>query len=983
MNLRLLTLLLLWSTFLPAQKDADLLAALQWRNIGPANMMGRIADIDALNSDYRHVLCASASGGVFQSTNGGITWDPIFDGYGPGSIGSVALFQRNPKVIWVGTGESANRNSSGWGDGLYKSSDGGQTFDQVGFANSHHVADIALHPTDPNIAYVAVVGHLWGYSGDRGLYKTTDGGRSWEKLASTLPDDGKTGCTEITMHPTDPNVLFAGFYHRLRQPFQYLSSGEAGGLYKSSDAGKTWKKITTGLPTGETGMIDVSICRKYPNIMVAAIETDEHLPTGVPGSGVYRSDDGGESWRFVFKHAVRPFYHGQIEIDPSNPDNIYVVSRDFQISRDGGKTFAEREWRTDGGDDHALWIAPYDSQIMYLGTDQGLRLTVDGGESILSFNNMAIGQYYAIGADMRDPYWVGGGLQDNGLWLGPSNSRERRGILNEHNTWVGEGDGFHFQIDPTDWRTIYLVNHVGFAVRVDPVTRAYHYLTPTPQTITNYRDYFDPTFPDTAINYTINPGEHWFFYEYTDRQKLPPQFRFNWSSPLVLSPTLPQRVYFAGNYLFRSDDRGDSWTIISPDLTGNDPRRRNPSQSGHLTRSVTGGENHYTIVTVAESPLNPEVVWAGTDDGYLQVSQNGGNTWEEVGINLPDMPRQEAAPGKTYGGTAWVSRVEPSKHQPGRCYVTLDNHRYDDMQPYVFVTEDYGQTWRKITKGLPAEWSCYVIREDPEAEKLLFVGTETAVYTSINRGGSWMELRNNMPKVAIYDLLIHPRDGDLIAGTHGRSIWILDDISALRYMAQNSQSQDFMYLPSRTATRWLSVNTGRKQPYFEFRGKNPHWGAQIQFWVDEKLPADSITIVVSNPAGDRREWKEMSVPGLNRSYWDLTFPAGAPPTAELNKMIAGLDALSAYELTTAQKREIKTLKAGLEQQRKSYDAVAYNRLWEELASNYGAYGSYLSERPRKQEAPPGTYQVQLTKGEEEVTGQINLRADPLLTTEGN
>ena len=660
-----------------------------------------------------------------------------------------------------------------------------------------------------------------------------------------------------------------------------------------------------------------------------------------------------------------------------------MVSRDFQISRDGGKTFAEREWRTDGGDDHAMWIAPYDSNIMYLGTDQGLRLTVDGGESILSFNNMAIGQYYAIGADMRDPYWVGGGLQDNGLWLGPSNSRERRGILNEHNTWVGEGDGFHFRIDPTDWRTIYLVNHVGFAVRVDPVTRAYHYLTPTPQTITNYRDYFDPAFPDTAINYTIDPGEHWFFYEYTDRQKLPPQFRFNWSSPLVLSPTLPQRVYFAGNHLFRSDDRGDSWTIISPDLTGNDSRRRNPSQSGHLTRSVTGGENHYTIITVAESPLNPEVVWAGTDDGYLQVSQNGGNTWEEVGINLPDMPRQEAAPGKTYGGTAWVSRVEPSKHQPGRCYVTLDNHRYDDMQPYVFVTEDYGQTWRKITKGLPAEWSCYVIREDPEAEKLLFVGTETAVYTSINRGGSWMELRNNMPKVAIYDLLIHPRDGDLIAGTHGRSIWILDDISALRYMAQNSQSRDFMYLPSRKATRWLSVNTGRKQPYFEFRGKNPHWGAQIQFWVDEKLPADSITIVVSSPAGDRREWKEMSVPGLNRIYWDLTFPAGAPPTAELNKMIAGLDALSAYELNTVQKREIKTLKTGLERQRKSYDAVAYNRLWEELASNYGAYGSYMSERPREQEAPPGTYQVQLTKGEEEVTGQISLREDPLLTTEGN
>lgn len=351
-------------------------------------------------------------------------------------------------------------------------------------------------------------------------------------------------------------------------------------------------------------MIDVSICRKYPDIMVAAIEADENLPAGVPGSGVYRSDDGGEHWRFMFKHAVRPFYHGQIEIDPSHPDTIYVVSRDFQISYDGGKTFHSRDWRTDGGDDHAMSIAPYDSKIMYLGTDQGLRLSVDTGETILSFNNMAIGQYYAIGVDMQDPYWVGGGLQDNGLWIGPSNSREIRGILNEYNPWLGEGDGFHLQIDPTDWRTVYLVNHVGFAVRVNRVTREYEYVTPTPQTITNYQGFFNPQRRDPAIDYTIDPGEHWFFYEETDRQQLPPQFRFNWSSPLVLSPTLPQRVYFAGNHVFRSEDQGKSWRIISPDLTGNDPARRNPSQSGYLTRSVTGGENHYTIVTVETTGNN-------------------------------------------------------------------------------------------------------------------------------------------------------------------------------------------------------------------------------------------------------------------------------------------------------------------------------------------------------------------------------------------
>ncbi|MEZ4987048.1 MAG: hypothetical protein R2795_18750 [Saprospiraceae bacterium] len=537
-------LLLVGHLAIHSQIDPTLLSGLRWRNIGPANMMGRIADIDALHTDYRHVLCASASGGVFKSTNGGMTWNPIFDDAGAGSIGSVALCQSNPDIIWVGTGESANRNSSGWGDGLYKSIDGGQHFERVGFADGHHIADIALHPTNPNIAYVAVVGHLWGYSGSRGLYKTTDGGKTWLPLTHNLPQDGRTGCTEIVMHPQNPDILLAGFYHRLRTPYYYTSGGEQGGLFKSTDGGQHWQRLTAGLPTGETGMIDLSYCFSNPDIIVAAIEADENLPEGVPGSGVYRSDDGGEHWQFLLKHAVRPFYHGQIEIDPLNPDVIYVVSRDFRISRDGGKTFKERRWQTDGGDDHAMWIAPYDSNIMYLGTDQGLRLSVDGGKTILSFNNMAIGQYYAIGVDMQDPYWVGGGLQDNGLWIGPSNSREWRGILNEHHTWLGEGDGFHFQVDPTDWRQAYLVNHVGFAVNVNRENRDARYITPTPQTITNYRDFFDPNHPETPIRYTIDPGEHWFFWEFTDRQKLPPQFRFNWSSPLVLSPTKPERLYF-------------------------------------------------------------------------------------------------------------------------------------------------------------------------------------------------------------------------------------------------------------------------------------------------------------------------------------------------------------------------------------------------------------------------------------------------------
>ena len=350
-------------------QDNGISQDLKWRNIGPANMMGRIAAIDASNTDYRKVLIASASGGVFKSNNGGITWESIFDNYGAGSIGSVKFDQNNLNTIWVGTGESANRNSSAWGDGIYKSVDGGKSFKNMGLKSTHQIAEIEIHPNNPDIVYAAAVGHLWGYSGERGLFRTEDGGLSWDRVLGGLPNDGKTGCTEIIFHPENPDIMFAGFYHRLRQPASFISGGEQGGLFKSTDGGKSWRKISEGLAKGKSGMIDISIHLNNPDIMVMAYEADENLPEDEPGTGVYISYDEGESWKFLLKHAVRPFYHGQIEIDPINPDNIYVVSRGFMISNDGGKTFSSRRWRTDGGDDHDMWIAPYDNKIMYLATD--------------------------------------------------------------------------------------------------------------------------------------------------------------------------------------------------------------------------------------------------------------------------------------------------------------------------------------------------------------------------------------------------------------------------------------------------------------------------------------------------------------------------------------------------------------------------------------------------------------------------------------
>lgn len=943
--------------------------ALRWRNIGPANMMGRIAAIDALQTDYRHVVVASASGGVFKSTNAGTTWTPIFDQYGYCSIGAVTINQQNPNIIWVGTGEAANRNSSGWGDGIYKSTDGGKTFAHLGLQHTGHIKTIALHPSNPGIAFVASPGHLWGYSGDRGLFQTADGGKTWKKVGGGLPNDGKIGCSDVLFQPGNPNVLFAAFYQRLRTPYTFTGGSANGGIYKSTDGGKTWRKLSKGLAKGPSGNIDLSIHLRNPNILVAAYEADYHLPKDVPGSGVYRSDDGGESWKFLLKHALRPYYHGQIEIDPVNPNHIYVVGRDFRISTDGGRTFSERDWHTDGGDDHDLWIAPHDNQIMYLATDQGLRLTIDGGKSILSFNNMAIGQYYAISADMREPYHVVGGLQDNGLWTGPSNSREYRGILNEHNAWVGEGDGFYTQVDPTDYHTLYLVNHVGFAMRLHEETREYKYITPQAESILNFQDWADPNLPDSAIQYTIDPGEHWFAYGDEERPKLPPQFRFNWNSPLVLSPHDPRIVYFAGNHLFRSTDRGDSWQIISPDLTTNTPAWRNPSQSGGLTRSVTGGENHCTIVTVAESPVQPSVIWVGTDDGNVQITQNGGTHWRNVKDNMPDAPRY-----------AWVSRVCPSSHFPGRCYVTLDNHRYDDFTPYIYRTDDYGQTWVRIHSNLPSGRSLYVVREDPVQPQLLFVGHESGVHYSLNGGQSWSALMQNLPSVAVYDLLIHPRDGDLIAGTHGRSIWILDNISPLRQWSAAIEQQEAFFFKPALATRWIQFSTGRKQPYFEFRGENPRYGAALDFYVKNPAPVDSADVIVHSLNGNHTfQWRTAVRPGLNRTYWNFLLSPSPADIQQYRKTLS--DCLATLNKTVSRPDHRALLDTIHTEFNTALTPDALNDIRRALLRDFTVYTTgpgFFAQKMEPIDAPPGIYTVEIITQGKRMTQTLLLRHDPLL-----
>ena len=936
---------------------------LRWRNIGPANMMGRIAAIDASNTDYRKVLIASASGGVFKSENAGITWESIFDDYGAGSIGSVKFDQKNLNTIWVGTGESANRNSSAWGDGIYKSVDGGKSFKNMGLENTHQIAEIEIHPNNSDIVFAAAVGHLWGYSGDRGLFRTNDGGNSWEKVLGGLPNDGKTGCTEIIFHPSNPDIIYAGFYHRLRQPASFESGGEKGGLFKSTDGGVTWKKITNGLAKGSSGMIDISIHLNNPDIMVMAYEADENLPEDQPGTGVYISYDSGESWKFLLKHAVRPFYHGQIEIDPIDPNNIYVVSRGFMISNDGGKTFGPRRWRTDGGDDHDMWIAPYDNKIMYIATDQGSRLSIDGGSTWLSHNNMAIGQYYAIGVDMRDPYYVSGGLQDNGLWMTPSNSREYRGILNMHSTWIAEGDGFHTQIDPEDWRTVYTVNHVGFVARQNIETREYTFITPTPETISNFKDFVDFKYDETRNKYTIDPGEHWFFRERPDRPLLPPQFRFNWSSPFIISSHNSKKVLFGSNHLFQSNDRGDNWKIISPDLSTNDKKLRNTSNGGGLTNSNTGGENHYTIITISDTPVDTSIIWVGTDDGNVQITKDGGKSWENVRQNFINVPKK-----------SWVSRVEASKHKKGTAYVTFDNHRFDDNRPYVYVTNDYGKSWENITGNLPEKYSVYVIKEDYIDENLLFVGTEESVYFSKDKGNSWEKLGKNLPTVAIHDLVIHPREGDIIAGTHGKSIWILDDISPLRFLNENKSN----LLPTRISTKWIKINTGRKQPYFEFRGENPPYGAIINFYSNSKINGELLIskdeFESEKNAPSFRKSIEINK-GINRFIWPFKLKRTEEELINYRDKFVGIKESF---------KEIVVDRKGLNyynfKEQKSFSDL--NKLRKKFLDNYGMYANgkkmFGDKLYNEFDVEEGIYNVMIRLDNGDTfTDKIIVREDPV------
>jgi photosystem II stability/assembly factor-like uncharacterized protein len=802
--------------------DSATFGGLEARAIGPAVMGGRIAALDAVMDDRLTIYVGAAGGGVWKSVNGGTTFKAVFDKHTQ-SIGALAIDRSNTDVVWVGTGESWTRNSVSVGDGVYKTMDGGENWEHMGLKDSERISKILIDPTNSDTVYICATGHLWNPNQQRGVFKTTDDGKSWEKI---LYVDEDTGCGGLAMDPQEPNILYAGMWQFRRWPHFFKSGGPGSGLYKTTDGGKNWRKITDGLPEGELGRIAIAVAPSRPSVVYANIESEK--------TALYRSDDLGETWRRVGSTQsveARPFYFSLLVVDPTDYNRIYKPATFTSVSTDGGRTFSNLG-RGTHADHHAFWINPDDPDHLLVGTDGGLYCSYDRGVNWNFLQALPISQFYQVSYDLEDPYNVYGGLQDNGSWMAPS--RAASGIQNKHWDNVGMGDGFHVYVDHGDPDILYVEYQGGRIQRSRRSTGERKDIQPLPE-------------------------------------KGDPEYRFNWNTPIHLSPTRPNTLYVGSQFLFRSHDRGESWEKISPDLTTNDPEKQRQIDSGGLTPDNSTAENHCTIFTIAESPLNPDLIWAGTDDGNLQVTRDGGGSWKNVTMNVPNLPK----------GT-WVSYVEPSRHGEGTAFVTFDGHRTGEMEPHVYKTTDYGESWASLVTD-DLEGYCHVILQDFVSPDLLFLGTEFGLYTSVDGGAQWARLKEKLPKVSVRYLAIHPREHDLIIATHGRGIYILDDITPLRQLTPEVLESDVTMLTSRPSVIRIPAGVQEFPGDDEFVGANPRSGAQITYYLkkrhlfgDFKLEVvDHDGNVLSTLPGDKRR-------GINRATWSMRDKAPKmPPAASL------------------------------------------------------------------------------------------------------
>jgi photosystem II stability/assembly factor-like uncharacterized protein len=899
------------------QSRNPILASFRFRAIGPASMGGRVDDIEVAPSNHSIVYAGFATGGVFKSVNNAVTFEPIFETYSTASIGDIAVHPTNPDIVYVGTGEPNNRQSTSFGDGIYKTIDGGKTFTHIGLRETQTIARVVIDPRSPEVVYVAAPGHLFGPSPDGGLYKTINGGKSWTKIKYV---DEHTGFTELVMDPSNSNVLYAASYQRQRTVCCYNGGGPGSAIWKTTDAGKSWTKLSAGLPPGPYGRISMDVSRSNPKIVYAQVEAGfAHLiyPPDKPGAapetpaampaevnttpggdaarywcnnaaavaaaarpgrstttpappsrrtpildptqgGMFRSEDGGRTWTAKSNCAERPMYFAQVRVDPNNPNVVYTAGGSPQISRDGGVLF--EKLASVHSDVHALWIDPTNSNHLIVGNDGGVNMSYDQGEKWDFVNSLATGQSYSVVADNERPYNVYTGMQDNGTWGGPSSSRARAGILN--GDWFKlpcVGDGFTTAVNWDHPNLVYCEGQDGAIQRFDLSTGRGTSVRPIsgPAGPRESRPCVDGRAPDnprlgrrggrrTVLNATA--GE---------------SYRFNWNTPFILSPHNPDIVYLAGNRLFKSYDRGDHW-VESPDLTKQidrcDVAVMGVAGDQQQLAKNDGVEWYSTIVAIDESHAMPGVVWAGTDDGNLQVSRDGGLTFTDVTAHLPGLPAQAAY---------YISRIDASSGDAGTAVVAVDGHRSDDMRPYVFVTHDYGRTFQSIANDLPSFGNVHVVRQDPKNADLLFAGTEVGLYVSINGGKHWEPFMTNYPTVRTDDIVIHPRDGDLIVGTHGRSLFIADDITALEQFTPTVAAKDVHVFEPRETVAYVQnlMNNPDLGGVRKFVAENAPAGPSIAYYLKGASTGD-VRITVTDAMG--RTMAASSAPheaGIHKLSW--------------------------------------------------------------------------------------------------------------------
>ncbi|MDB9836873.1 hypothetical protein OAC51_08230 [Flavobacteriaceae bacterium] len=877
------------------------------RNIGPGGMSGRITSIDVVSSDSDIMYVGTASGGLWKSTSGGVTWEPIFNDQVTASVGAVAIQQSNPDVIWVGTGEGNPRNSLNGGYGIFKSLDGGKSWKSMGLEKTRHIHRVLIDPTNPNIVYVAAIGSPWGVHSERGVYKTTNGGKSWKKI---LYVNDKTGAADLVIDPTNPNKLVAAMWEHKRDPWFFKSGGSGSGLYVSFDGGENWSKKTDedGLPKGDLGRIGLAIAANKTNIIYALIESKKNA--------LYKSEDGGFKWKKINDKddiGNRPFYYSDIAVDPQNENRVFSVFTYVNVSQDGGKNFSQLmpAYGVDNGvhpDHHAWWIHPQDGSFMIDGNDGGLNITRDGGKTWRFIGNIPVAQFYHISVDNEFPYNVYGGMQDNGSWRGPAYVWKVQGIRNSYWQEIAFGDGFDVVPDLDDSRYGYAMSQQGYVSRYDW---------------------------KTGNNYIVRPTH----------PEANTRLRFNWNAAIGQDPFDNSTVYFGSQFVHVSKDKGQTWKVISPDLTTNDPEKQKQSESGGLTLDATGAENHCTLLVIEPSTVEKDMLWVASDDGRVHFTQDAGSTWNEVSKNIKGLPKG-----------SWITQIKASNKNKGEALLVANDYRRFNYTPYAYRTKNYGKTWERIVDGADVESYTLSIIEDPINANLMFLGTDDGLYITLNAGKQWDKFDAEIfPTVSVKDLVIHPREHDLVIGTFGRAAWVLDDIRPLRALASSPSKieKDVQLFEPPTAylAAYQQPTGSRFGADAMYQGTNRKYGAMLSYFVNPPVKKEEDTEKDEEEKDndkDEAEKKENKKDSLTLMVYD-----GARLIRALKKKVPKEKGIHRW----------------------------YWNMDEKGVSRPRRKPSKSKREPSGVEVKPGTYRLVLSFGDEQSEQTVEVKSDPRLTVD--